>query len=283
MKAFNVNVSCFSTPLSQDIDTLLYADTPNPPDGIIWQSWNACIYDCIVKAKELFAKVEDSNLPLVWLLPALAYQDELKQLLAKSFKQLFPEHVEHLLFYGAVGANTLVQLAVQKKWHKANVIAIDATYKADKNNEWVYLGVGGALATIETAQIGWMQTSHDFAPSIDFIKHDQLGGIFSKIAQDNKDHIDLIFAPGNGIHQQSDVWLTNLQLLSNLINEHTHYELPNYKLGKIGALEGLVNLYQLTSSPAIVNHFKHALVISQEQSKYQAAASYLWISEEVHN
>ncbi|MEI8618366.1 hypothetical protein P4S63_18305 [Pseudoalteromonas sp. B193] len=79
------------------------------------------------------------------------------------------------------------------------------------------------------------------------------------------------------------MWLTNLELLSSLINEHTHYELPNYKLGKIGALEGLVNLYQLTSSPAIVNHFKHALVISQEQSKYQAAASYLWISEEVHN
>ncbi|MEI8666613.1 hypothetical protein P4S81_20050 [Pseudoalteromonas sp. B28] len=75
-------------------------------------------------------------------------------------------------------------------------------------------------------------------------------------------------ATGNGVNHESDVWLTNLQLLSNLISEHTHYELPNYKLGKIGALEGLVNLYQLTSSPAIVNHFKHALVISQEQSKY---------------
>ena len=98
-----------------------------------------------------------------------------------------------------------------------------------------------------------------------------------------KKRIDFICAPGNGVNHESDVWFTNLQLLSNLISEHTHYELPNYKLGKIGALEGLVNLYQLTSSPAIVNHFKHALVISQEQSKYQAAASYLWISEEVHN
>ncbi|XQF94222.1 hypothetical protein ACOBV9_18495 (plasmid) [Pseudoalteromonas espejiana] len=58
------------------------------------------------------------------------YQDELKQLLVKSFKQLFPKHVEHLLFYGAVGANTLVQMAGQKKWSKANVMTIVTTYKS---------------------------------------------------------------------------------------------------------------------------------------------------------
>ena len=80
-----------------------------------------------------------------------------------------------------------------------------------------------------------------------------------------------------------DSWLNNLQLLTSLIDEHTYYELPNYKLGKIGALEGLVNLYQLTTSPAIVEHFSHALMLSQEQAKHQGAASYLWISEEVHS
>ncbi|MEI8618367.1 hypothetical protein P4S63_18310 [Pseudoalteromonas sp. B193] len=66
-----------------------------------------------IKAKELFAKVEDLQAPLVWLLPALEYQGELKQLLANSLKQLFPQHVSHILFYGATGANAMIEL-VQK-------------------------------------------------------------------------------------------------------------------------------------------------------------------------
>ncbi|WP_278382098.1 hypothetical protein [Pseudoalteromonas distincta] len=283
MSAFNINMECFLAPFSQDIDELLYGEESASNEFKEWQSWNACIYDCILKAKELFAKVEDLQAPLVWLLPALEYQGELKHLLANSLKQLFPQHVSHILFYGATGANAMIELVQKNQWKKVNVLAVDATHKANINGEYTYQGVGGALATVIAVKTGWMQQSHELAPSVDFIKHNQLSGIFSNIALNSKKQIDFICAPGNGVNHESDVWLTNLQLLSNLISEHTHYELPNYKLGKIGALEGLVNLYQLTSSPAIVNHYKHALVISQEQSKYQAAASYLWISEEVHN
>ncbi|MEL0634486.1 hypothetical protein V6237_17050 [Pseudoalteromonas carrageenovora] len=283
MSAYNVNVDYLSTPISNNVDELLYGSANLTKDEQNWQSWDECIFQCVLKAKELFAKVEDLNTPLVWLLPALTYQDDLKQLLAKSFTQLFPDHVEHLYFYGAVAANKLMPLAKHKKWQKVNVIAIDAIFKAHNNCEYKYLGVGGALATLKSVNTGWMQLSHELSPSVDFIKHNQFSLLFGNIVKNNEHLVDIIFAPGNGITYESDVWLTNLHLLSNIINEHTHYELPNYKLGKIGALEGLISLYQLSSSPAIVNHFKHALVISQEQSKYQAVASYLWTSEEVHS
>ena len=96
----------------------------------------------------------------------------------------------------------MIELVQKNQWKKVNVLAVDATYKANINGEYAYRGVGGAFATVTAVKTGWMQQSHELAPSVDFIKH---------------------------------------------------------------------------------NHFKHALVISQEQSKYQAAASYLWISEEVHN
>lgn len=283
MSAFNIKIKCFCTPFSQDIDDLLYGDGSFTPEFDLWQSWDAFIYECIVKAKELFVKIDDLDTPLIWLLPALQYQEELKQLLITSLTQLFPKHAEHLLFYGAVGANAMIKLIEQKKWEKANVIALDATYKVDKHAEYLYQGIGAGLAVIETGATGWHQVSHEFASSIDFIKHNQLSALFSDIALNSKKKIDLIIAPGNGVDDDSDVWLSNLQQISNLIDDNTRYELPNYKLGKIGALEGLVNLYYLVTSPAILNQVKHALLISQEHAKYQAVASYLWISEEVYN
>lgn len=283
MKAFSVSIESFSSLSTHDIDALIYGETSSINEHHGWQSWDACLYDCIIKSKELFAKVEDPQAPLVWLLPALAYQDELKQLLANSLKRLYPEHVSHLLFYGATGGSALIALVQKNAWHKVNVIALDATFKANKQGEFSYQGVAGILAVVTAKKVGWVQTSHYLAPSIDFIKHDQLSGMFVKTAQTAQQAIEVIFAPGNGIEPESDVWLNNLQLLDQVINEHTHYELPNYKLGKMGALEGIVNLYQLTTSPAIVERYTHALVISQEQAKYQATASYLWISEEVHN
>lgn len=283
MKAFNVAIESFSSLHEHDIDELLYGETRSVNEHSRWQSWDACLYDCIIKSKELFAKLKDPQAPLVWLLPALAYQDDLKQLLTNSLKQLYPEHVSHTFFYGAAGAAALVTLARKNAWQKVNVIALDATFKVNKQGEYSYQGVAGILAVVTAKNTGWMQTSHHLAPSIDFAKHDQLPSILEKIAQTAQPTIEVIFAPGNGIEPESDVWLNSLQLLDQVINEHTHYELPNYKLGKMGALEGIVNLYQLTTSPAIVERYTHALVISQEQAKYQAAASYLWISEEVHN
>lgn len=283
MKAFSVSIESFSSLFARDIDELIYGETSSINEHHGWQSWDACLYDCIIKSKELFAKVEDLQAPLVWLLPALAYQDELKQLLANSLKQLYPAHVSHTLFYGATGATALIALAQKNAWHKVNVIALDATFKVNKQGEFSYQGVAGMLALVTAKKAGWVQTNHYLAPSIDFIKHDQLSGMLEKIAQTAQPTIGVIFAPGNGIEPESDVWLNSLQLLDQVISEHTHYELPNYKLGKMGALEGIVNLYQLTTSPAIVERYTHALVISQEQAKYQAAASYLWISEEVYN
>ena len=283
MKAFSIAVESFSSLFANDIDEVLYGETSAANEHQEWQSWDACLYDCIIKSKELFAKVEELQAPLVWLLPALAYQDELKQFLTNSLKQLYPAHVSHTLFYGTAGATALLVLAQENGWQKVNVIALDATFKVNKQGEFSYQGVAGILAVVTAKKAGWQQTSHHLAPSIDFAKHDQLPGMLEKIAQTAQSTIEVIFAPGNGIEPESEVWLNSLQLLEQVINEHTHYELPNYKLGKMGALEGIVNLYQLATSPAIVGRYTHALVISQEQAKYQATASYLWISEEVHN
>lgn len=283
MSAFSIEINDFLVIAETSIDELVYGEITVASAKSVWQSWDICIYDCIVKSKALMANVEDLNRPLVWLLPALSYQNELKQVFESSLKQLYPDHVEHLLFYGATGAHALVALAKKNNWDKVNVIALDATFKANAQGEYSYQGVGGALATFEHVKSGWSQSSFELAPTVDFLKHNQLNGMFSRIAEQTQQPIDIIFAPGNGINPDGDVWVNNLQLLSTLINEHTHYELPNYKLGQIGALEGLVNLYQLTTSPMIVNHYEHALMISQEQAKHQATASYLWISEEVHN
>lgn len=283
MSAFSINMACLSTPNATNIDELIYDEIAAASSNVAWESWDVCIYDCIVKSKALMAQVSDFTTPLVWLLPALTYQDELKQLLENSLKQLYPNQVEYMLFYGTSSMHILVSLAKKYEWGKVNVIALDATYKATTQGQYSYQGVGGALATLEQQAHGWSQQSSEIAPSIDFTKHDQLSGMFSRITKQTQKPVDIIFAPGNGIHPDSDVWLNNLQLLNPLINEQTHYELPNYKLGNLGALEGLVNLYQLTTSPAIVNHCEHALMISQEQAKHQSASAYLWISEEVHN
>ena len=283
MSAFDVQVDYFSTPSANNVDEFLYGDPLPALTHVEWKSWDVCIYDCIVKSKELMAKVDDTESPLVWLLPALSYQDELKQLLQSSLKQLYPQQTTNLLFYGSSSAHALIDLAKKNEWEKVTVIAIDATYKANAQTQYGYQGVGGLLATLQAKSYGWSQTSFELAPSIDFEKHNQLDGMFLRLVEQTKKPVDIIFAPGNGINHNSDVWLNSLQLLSPLINEHTHYELPNYKLGNIGALEGLVNLYQLTTSPAIVNHCEHALMISQEQLKHQSASEYLWISEEVHN
>ena len=72
-------------------------------------------------------------------------------------------------------------------------------------------------------------------------------------------------------------------MLSNKINEQTIFQLPNYKLGKLGALEGIINLATLTNSPFYNDSLSQALVITQESNKYQAVASYLWTSKEVCN
>ncbi|KDC53939.1 hypothetical protein [Pseudoalteromonas sp. S3431] len=283
MSAFSVSIDYLSMPATTSVDELLYGDVTAALEGKKWQSWDVCIYDCIVKSKELINKVEDFNTPLVWLLPALSYQSELKQLLESSLKQLYPDHVEHLLFYGVTSAHVAVALTKKNHWKKVNIIALDATFKADASGQYSYQGVGGAFATLGAKKTGWSQVNYEITPSIDFVKHNQLNGMFTRVAEQAQQSIDIIFAPGNGINHDSEVWLNDLQLLSALINEQTHYELPNYKLGQIGALEGVVNLYQLATSPVIENHCKHALMISQEQAKHQAVASYLWISEEAHN
>ncbi|OLF74693.1 hypothetical protein AWH60_08630 [Pseudoalteromonas haloplanktis] len=281
MSAFSIEMVCFSAPNISSVDALLFDDNSAVFNELQWQSWDACVYDCIIKSKELMAEVTDSTLPMIWLLPALSFKDELKQLLTQSLQQLYPDHSNELIFHGATAAHSAIALAGEKKWQKFNVIALDATFKTNKQQQFVYQGVGGALAVVEMVPCGWSQVSHEIAASIDFSKHNQLAGMLTRLAEQTENKIDLIFAPGNGV--DDDSWLNNLQLLTSLIDEHTYYELPNYKLGKIGALEGLVNLYQLTTSPAIVEHFSHALMLSQEQAKHQGAASYLWISEEVHS
>jgi len=283
MSAFSLSIDYFSFPTAQSVDDLLYGDATSSSSEVNWQSWEACIYDCIVKSKELMGQVKNLSAPFIWLLPALSYQSELKQMLQSSLQQLYPDQAQHFLFYGTSSAHFAVALAKKNKWAKVNVIALDRIYKANKQGQYSYQGVGGVVAILEQQATGWSQTSSEIAPSVDLIKHNQLNGMFSKLADESHQFIDIIFAPGNGINPDSEVWLNELQLLSNLINEHTQYELPCYKLGQIGALEGLVVLYQLTTSPSIESHCKHALIISQEQAKHQCAAAYLWISEEVHN
>ncbi|WP_024607333.1 hypothetical protein [Pseudoalteromonas sp. TAB23] len=283
MNAFSLMLDYFSFPTAQSVDDLLYGDETSSLSEVNWQSWEVCIYDCIVKSKELMGQVKNLNAPLIWLLPALSYQSELKQVLQSSLQQLYPEHAQHFLFYGASSVHFAVGLAKKNEWVKVNVIAIDTIYKANKQGQYSYQGIGGAVTTLEQQTTGWSQISNEIVPSVDFIKHNQLNGMFTRLADQSQQLIDIIFAPGNGVNPESEVWLNELQLLSNLINDHTQYELPCYKLGQIGALEGLVVLYQLTTSPTIESHCKNALIISQEQAKHQGAASYLWISEEVHN
>ena len=111
-----------------------------------------------------------------------------------------------------------------EKWQKFNVIALDATFKANKQQQFVYQGVGGALAVVEMVPCGWSQVSHG-ATSIDYSKHNQLAGMLTRLAEQTENKIDLIFAPGNGV--DDDSWLNNLQLLTSLIDEHTYSTIIN--------------------------------------------------------
>ncbi|WP_404343672.1 hypothetical protein [Pseudoalteromonas mariniglutinosa] len=281
MKALELTIDWLSIANITDIDQLLLEVDEQPIIAKSWSCWQTCLYDCLVQSKQLYSQIKDPQIPLIWLLPALSFNNELKQMLAASLKQLFATPDEHMLFFGASSMHAAIKLASNKNWQQANIAALDATYRVNAEGAFSYQGTGAALATLTFKNNGWIQQGYGLVPAVDFVTHSPVNGVLSQLLELNSQAIDVIFAPGNGI--DTDDWLNYLPLLSRAINEHTHYQLLNYRLGKIGALEGLVNIYHLTSCSEHVMQYQHALMISQEQQNHQAAASYLWISEEIHN
>lgn len=281
MSAFKINIDQFETPYKLSPEELLLEGGSSEGCIVPWHSTDAFVYDCIMKAKSVFKTDFAQNGTVLWLLPALPFQSELKTLFATSLQQCFGTPLEHLFFEGCHGIHSALMLAQQSSLENVTVIAIDGVFKANKREQFDYLGVAACTANIEFINTGWVLQSAEMVASIDLAKHNPIQGELKRVLSLNEQPIDIIFAPGNGV--ESDDWLNYLPVLSNKINEQTIFQLPNYKLGKLGALEGIINLATLTNSPFYNDNLSQVLVITQESNKYQAVASYLWTSKEVCN
>ena len=290
MKPFTLSVENLLLPYADNIDFLLY----EPINATILDrevpAWQVFIYECIVKSKTLINNIVDSTVPIVWLLPAWVYQPDRIKLLTTSLQEQYNERAQHLIFNGSSSIDSAIALASEKNWPQVHLIALDATYRVDKNGRYLYQGTGGALATLSFVQVGWAQSFSELVPSINFVQNNVLNGMLTRASQTTTEPFDIIFTPGNGVEAESDVWLQSLQAINDKITEKTMYRFPQYTYGKVGALSGLINLYTLTTNPTLVSYtesehedadFKGcALIISQEKYNHQAVASYLWIGKE---
>ena len=280
MSAFKISIQQFDTPYEVAPEVLVLEGSSGHEQVQNWHSFDAFIYDCIVKAKSVL-KESDVQQPLIWLLPALPFQTDHKTLFINSLQQRYGIAVEQMIFEGANAMHSAIALAKEQNFSAFDVVAIDGVFKASKHNGFEYLGIAACKACGEFTQVGWALQSTSMCSSVDIAKHQPIHAELERILSLNEQKIDLVFAPGNGL--ESDDWVSYLPVLSKKINEQTMFQLPNYKLGKMGAIEGVVNLASLTNSALYAERFGQALIISQEYNKYQAVASYLWISKEMCN
>lgn len=280
MKAFSLFFNSLSLPYADDIDTLLYQPINTKVLNKEVPTWQGLIYEYMVKSKELMNYIVDSTEPIVWLLPAWLYNPERIALLTASLQEQYNHFAQHLIFHGSSSVDSAIALAYENNWQHVNFIALDTTYRVDKNGQYLYQGIGGASATLSLSKVGWSQRYSELVPSIDFIKNNTLDGMLTRLAQTTEQPFDLIFTSSNGVQNENDAWLHSLQAISDKITDKTCYKFPQYTYGQIGALSGLINIYTLTTNPTIVEHNQCALIISQEIENHQAVASYLWVNEE---
>lgn len=281
MNPFSLTFEYLSLPYASDIDALLYLPIEADIVDLEQPSRESFIYQCVVESKKLFSQIADYTQPIIWLLPAWSYQQEHMQLFTQSLQEQYNEHAQHVIFKGASGAANAIALANEQNWSHVNLIAIDATFRADKHGNYAYQGVGAALVSLLFTKAGWSQSFNELVSSIDLTKHNAFDGIFSRLSEQVEQSFDIIFTPGDGIEDENNIWLYSLEIINDKINERTRYQFPCYTYGKIGSLSGLINLYELTSNPTFVDHEHCALIISQEQGNHQSVTSYLWTGEEV--
>ena len=279
MTAFLLSVDYVSLPHASSIEELMIGDFVTKEKFSGDESWQSFTYDCILKAKSLFVSLKDSNLPTIWLMPAWVFQSEQKEIVIESFYQLFAAKSEFVFFLGSSGIDAAIQFISEQGIDAANVIAIDGVYLPNSSSEYCYHGVGGIVATLDLTSVGWSQRFFCYEASIDFEQHDAFGALFKKAIEDVSVDIDTIFSPGNGIDEDGDIWLHSLQLLAPHLGKNIEYIFPVYTLGKLGAVNGVMNLYSLINNPNYSSQ-KHALMISQEQSVHQAVGVYIWKNEE---